>query len=196
MKAFKTAILISIFALFGAGSSAAQEEPKIEYTKELKAKLADEKSEAKQVKIATKELDRCESDFQKFAKKANKEAEKQAKELQKKDEQIAKKDSEIAKRDSANGCASNAKTGMAAGVAGAIAGASVAMAVADNRYEIEEEFALLWECINGGNASSLSNAQYQKLAKCCANSLREIQKEYSSLKAYQKSGTSIGASCR
>lgn len=196
MKALKLTAIVATLALFGAGNCLAIEEPQIEYTKELKEKLAGVDSEAKQVKIATKELGRCESDFQKFAKKASKEAEKQAKELEKKDEQIAKKDAEIAKRDSANGCASNAKTGILAGAAGAVLGATAVMAVSDNRYSIEEEFALLWECINGGNASSLSSAQYQKLAKCCANSLREIQKEYSNVKEFQKSGTALGASCR
>lgn len=191
MKTLKQACCLAVLATFGAGIcfAAELEEPQIEYSKELKEKLAEEGSEAKQVKIATKEVGRCESDFKAFAKKATKQTEKQAKE-------IAKKDEEIAKRDSANGCLSNTKTGIIAGAAGALVGASTAMALADNRYAIEEEFALVWECINGGTGGNISSSQYQKLAKCCAGALRDIQKEYPKLKDFQKSGTALGASCR
>lgn len=71
-----------------------------------------------------------------------------------------------------------------------LAVAAVAAIKADHRYAIEEEFALLWACLyEGANNRSVTKAEYEQLADCCADALAEIEKQYPSYKKFTKSGS-------
>ena len=71
-----------------------------------------------------------------------------------------------------------------------------------NRYEMEVEFALLYECIFGSGSymakGYMTGAEYGKLSNCCAEALKKIESKYPSLENLQESKESwpIGRSCR
>lgn len=81
-------------------------------------------------------------------------------------------------------------------LAAAAASGFVTAKVTDKRYSIEEEFALLWECLYTQDYDgSVTRYEYGQRARCCAESLREIEKEFPSVKKFRHSGFSVGASC-
>ena len=71
-----------------------------------------------------------------------------------------------------------------------------------NRYEMEVEFALLYECVFGSGSymgkGYMTEAEYRKLSKCCAEALKKIESKYPSLENLQESKENrpIGRSCR
>ena len=65
----------------------------------------------------------------------------------------------------------------------------------DNRYGIKEEFALVYNCIFAGRGN-MTQTEFQELADCCAEALKEIEDKYSSVETFQNSGAPIGKKCR
>lgn len=83
----------------------------------------------------------------------------------------------------------NTGTGMAVGAA------AMAALKANSRYGIKEEFALIFECVFAGRGN-MTESQYEELADCCAEALKEAEAKYPSYKKFQKSELSLGQSCR
>ena len=76
-------------------------------------------------------------------------------------------------------------------------GAYTAGKMTDNRYSIEEEFTLLWACLYGNDYDgAVTRAEFEMLAGCCVEALKEIEDEFSSAKKFINSGKRVGASCR
>ena len=83
----------------------------------------------------------------------------------------------------------NTGTGMAVGAA------AMAALKANSRYGIKEEFALIFECVFAGRGN-MTESQYEELADCCAEALKEAEAKYPNYKKFQKSELSLGQSCR
>ena len=83
----------------------------------------------------------------------------------------------------------NTGTGMAVGAA------AMAALKSNSRYGIKEEFALIFECVFAGRGN-MTESQYEELADCCAEALKEAETKYPSYKKFQKSELSLGQSCR
>lgn len=67
----------------------------------------------------------------------------------------------------------------------------------ENRYAMEVEFALLFECIFEG-PNAVTQNEYEKRAACCVETLKGIESKYPSTEKFLEAKVSkpIGASCR